>query len=308
MKIRILLTSFILWCSVSLGQVPYLLGVGPIIHFEDTSTTKYILIDTSVTTNIWQIGHPGKTLFDSAYSATDAIVTDTLLNYPINNLSSFTMTLLRSQGYMDIMFFHKFNTDTLFDGGTIEISLDNGMTWGNVIDSSFLSQYQMETMMGVSFNFYSPGDSIRSLNNQPGFSGNSNGWIFSSFGIFYQDSNFDLDTFLLRFVFASDSLENHKEGWMIDDLVPAANHTGFEEHVKDKVIIFPNPFAEEFTVRTLQHLNAEVALYDLTSRRVLKQQFTGAVTLRTTDLAKGLYIYEVRNQYGLFAKGKVIKN
>ncbi|MDA3953800.1 MAG: transposase [Bacteroidales bacterium] len=34
---------------------------------------------------IWQIGTPNKTFFDSAYSSPNAIITDTVNYYPINN-------------------------------------------------------------------------------------------------------------------------------------------------------------------------------------------------------------------------------
>lgn len=309
MKKRILVIFLLFSCCGSMAQVPYQLtfGVGPMIHFDDTSATKYVYIDSLNAANIWQIGIPGKILFDSAYSGPDAILTDTQNYYPSNNHSAFYLTLLRDEGFMYIQFWHQYNTDTLVDGGTIQISFDSGMSWGNVIDSSFLSLYQMAPNPGMAWNFYTRGDTIQSLGNQPGFSGNSIGWRYSAFSVFYQDANADLDTFLLRFVFASDSLNNSKEGWMIDNIIAGANHAGIKEYSPDKSSAFPNPFTNILTIHSSGKTVSEVALFDITSRKIVQRKFTGSITLNTWHLAKGLYIYEVRNKDGFFSKGKVIK-
>ena len=60
------------------------------IDFDSpNSQNNHIIIDTiSNPDNIWQIGVPSKTIFDSAYSLTHAIVTDTLNAYPVNDTSS----------------------------------------------------------------------------------------------------------------------------------------------------------------------------------------------------------------------------
>ena len=60
------------------------------INVPDSTIFK---IDTSVAGNIWQIGKPHKTIFDSAYSRPDAIVTDTIHDYPANNLSTFAIKI-----------------------------------------------------------------------------------------------------------------------------------------------------------------------------------------------------------------------
>src|SRR5690349_9118432 len=56
----------------------------------DTTTSK-ILFDTTHLNNIWQIGKPQKTAFDSAYSPLNVLVTDTINTYPINDTSIFTI-------------------------------------------------------------------------------------------------------------------------------------------------------------------------------------------------------------------------
>ena len=50
-------------------------------------------LDTSAS-NIWQIGKPQKIIFDSASTVPNAIVTDTINFYPINNISRFGIKIL----------------------------------------------------------------------------------------------------------------------------------------------------------------------------------------------------------------------
>ena len=53
---------------------------------------------------------------------------------------------------------------------------------------------------------------------------------------------------------------------------------------------------------------SEIILYDITSIKILHQKFTNSVSLNTEQLAKGLYLYEVRSKDGLRRKGKVVKD
>src|SRR4030042_4039316 len=105
----------------------------------DFETSKdYLFIDTAAT-NIWHICKPEKSFFDSAHSPTRAIVTDSSGYYPANNLSFFDLYI----GTFNIVWYpyntfieitHKFDTDTLTDGGFISVSCDRGKTWMNIIN------------------------------------------------------------------------------------------------------------------------------------------------------------------------------
>src|ERR1043165_9963954 len=124
----------------------------------DQSNELYITIDTA-SGNLWQIGNPGKSYFNDAWSAPNAIVTDTLQTYPANNTSVFQILLPFSfVGWAsEIQFKHRYQTTSNHDGGYIEFSHDNGQTWYNVIaDSAYLAQGgQIEL-----FNFYSASDTL----------------------------------------------------------------------------------------------------------------------------------------------------
>ncbi len=59
----------------------------------DTLTTSVIVNIVSDSSNVWQIGRPQKTIFDSAATLPNAIVTDTIGFIPLNNTSSFIISV-----------------------------------------------------------------------------------------------------------------------------------------------------------------------------------------------------------------------
>jgi hypothetical protein len=73
------------------------------------------------------------------------------------------------------------------------------------------------------------------------------------------------------------------------------------------ISIFPDPFVNELNVVMSKKEFFEITLYDITSRKTLQQKFKNSASLNTEQLAKGLYLYEVRNKNGVVNKGKVVK-
>jgi hypothetical protein len=79
-------------------------------------------------TNIWQIGTPQKSFFNSAYQNNTPILTDTSNFYPISRNDYFEIAIPLFDsiwGEVNLSFYHKYDTDTLKDGGIIEISFDS---------------------------------------------------------------------------------------------------------------------------------------------------------------------------------------
>ncbi|MFI5135825.1 MAG: hypothetical protein ACHQD9_08235 [Chitinophagales bacterium] len=77
---------------VSLHSEIYAQGVPLDENITFETPDSLLKIDTTAG-NIWEIGRPHKIFFDSAYSLPNAIVTDTLNPYPINNFSTFTIKI-----------------------------------------------------------------------------------------------------------------------------------------------------------------------------------------------------------------------
>ena len=73
-----------------------------------------------------------------------------------------------------------------------------------------------------------------------------------------------------------------------------------------EVNIFPNPATSQLTVSNDDKEPSQIIICDITSRKIMEDKFIGTTTLNIETLAKGVYIYEVRNGKEA-VKGKVVK-
>jgi len=275
------------------------------IDFEDTTKLSLIYIDTSLANNIWQIGNPSKTLFNSAYTSTNAIVTDTLNTYPVGNFSSFEITIHQDTVFPwggfripYIFFWHKYDTDSLKDGGYMEVSYDGGSVWFNIEDS-IIAPYDKF-----------PADTI--LGNEAAFTGSSNGWQFHwiYWGAWCLISS-PPDSILIRFNFKSDSINTIKEGWMLDNIEYGTTICGGvnEYNIGKIVTITPNPFSNS-TIIELSGGESNKAytftMYNVLGKKVQEFQFTGSkFKVDRGNLSEGLYIYMLYSDEGVIHTGKL---
>lgn len=80
-----------------------------------------------------------------------------------------------------------------------------------------------------------------------------------------------------------------------------------ENGITPELLLFPVPFSERLNITSNTNSSSEIILYDISSRKLFQQIFLNSTTLNTSQLAKGIYIYEVRNQEGIIKTGKVTK-
>ncbi|MCB0430851.1 MAG: T9SS type A sorting domain-containing protein [Flavobacteriales bacterium] len=204
----------------------------------DTSATNSIIIvmDTSAS-NIWQIGPPQKTIFNKPSTVPNAIMTDTIHPYPTNNHSSFMYTLppttFLGNSVLALQWMQKLDMDQGFDGGILEFSVDSGITWQNAFDNPYV------------YNFY--GFQKENKDTLPGgeyvFSGTDTTWrnIWLCFETSWMTQQ--TDSLKVRFTFTSDSIEQNREGWMIDNLISSITlfHTVNEKKPEQYMRISPSP-------------------------------------------------------------------
>ncbi|MFC2152850.1 hypothetical protein ACFLSE_10030, partial [Bacteroidota bacterium] len=215
------------------------------INFEDTNEFFRLEIDTvSNSNNIWQIGSPDKTIFKSAFSEPNVIITDSINCYPTNDTSSFIIKHAVDviSGFVNVHTAtiggrYYVNSDTLTDYGILEISPDNGETWINLIsDTTYLNKN--------CYTWWSP---------KPIFSGNSNSWVEFTVWVagFGPEFNMQIeDTVLYKFSFISDNNESNKDGLMFDNLHFEDWYEGINS-INIKQIIskaFPNPTNDWITI------------------------------------------------------------
>ncbi len=204
--------------------------------FDQSGWNQSIKIefDTS-STNIWQIGVPQKTMFNSAASLPNVLRTDTLNPYPPHNTSSFWFTIKPHSpgGILAIRWKQKLDMQFDFDGGKVEFSTNGGASWVNAIHNPYV--YNFFGYDNFNVDTLSNGDFV--------FSGTDASWkdIWLCFG-FSWINNFD--SLMLKFTFMSDIPNtNSREGWMIDNMQAHKTflHT-INENKSDKYIhVFPNP-------------------------------------------------------------------
>jgi hypothetical protein len=71
--------------------------------------------------------------------------------------------------------------------------------------------------------------------------------------------------------------------------------------------VYPSLFDKSLTIVENDGVPSRIILYDILSKKLLDQKFTNSITLNTAQLSNGVYLYQVINDNGEIASGKVIK-
>jgi hypothetical protein len=262
--------------------------------------------------NIWQLGKPNKVFFDSAYSCAYAIVTDTINSYPATNHSYFDVKIGSNNngpnGNRIIGFKHKFDTDSLKDGGYIEASYDNGKTWINVINQN--PDYR-PIWFGME-NMYSNNDLL--LNGKVGFSGKSKGWTYSRIQwVWVYVMKTIPDTIILRFNFISDSIQTNKAGWMIDDLMISRVDQGSSVNSISKLATYfeitPNPINEKTRIQIIGNsgINYSVSVLNILGQTVKNIEIINLEAILTREnMKQGIYFVQLKDENQILATKKIV--
>ncbi len=259
------------------------------INFDDTLCLSRVRLDTA-TSNLWQVGIPNKPSLDTTFCKTKLIVTDTVSPYPVNNNSTFTIVHIATSGdvygFKILSGLYYVQTDSLKDFGKIEVSVDKGSNWIDIINDTAYANYFVwhgakPVLTGRSFTCRSFSVQIGELRNIHNFN-----WG---------------DTLLYRFSFHSDSTFDNLGGLMFDQLC----FLDFVEGVTPiiyapiKSKIYPNPSSDNFTI---EFENPEkdiftLAVYDICSRPILKRDriTDNRLLLDTKTFAPGMYVYKLTN-------------
>jgi hypothetical protein len=249
------------------------------------------------TTNVWQFGMSPKIIFDSVVG----FVTDTINSYPVNTKSilEYKMPAWWYE-HPILMFEHKYESDSLNDGGYIQFSYDHGQNWhylgGDPWETSSIFVYAYYNYP----NMYGP---IQSTihDTLSAFTGN-NGWMWSAIQfnlpvVMQGDESFKTggqipDTLYFRFIFESDSIDSGKAGWMIRNIVIAhANDNGWgavEENSLEKQLFYPNPAKDRITLNFDQSVDIQkVILYDIANKQT-ELNLTDNI-IATDNIPNGIY-------------------
>lgn len=234
---KIYLAAFIIlslvYDSTAQFYTQYFDGADTICDPNLQTSSICITIDND-SDNIWQVGLPQKLLFDSPSTYPNAMITDTINYYPPNNSSSFQFTIFpwSTWGILAIQWKQKLDMEDGFDGGKIEFSVDNGITWQNAFNNPHV------------YNFYGfqPASQDTLPNGDFVFSGTDASWsdIWLCYDMTWLSIN---DSIKIRFTFLSDSIDTYQEGWMIDNMLSHITmiHTVGEVEQEKYLNVYPNP-------------------------------------------------------------------
>jgi len=258
--------------------------------------------------NIWQIGKTTKFGTSESRDTSCAIMTDSINAYPINNFSAFKVNVFSTTLFgswdmynINFKFWHKFDTDSLKDGCWLEFSEDSGITWKKLdsLSGGFpLNHFQNQwTACNLYNNNLTTVDFDTIQGGTKAWSGNSNGWRHTALWL---NMTFPVSKFrngpinAIRFVFQSDSINNNKAGWIIDDFGYGWIETwgAVQDYsLYNQLPIYPNPSTGIFTISYPSHyVKGNIKVYDIHGRKLIDQALSPQLDL--SKYANGLYYYK----------------
>jgi hypothetical protein len=230
MKSNFLLLCFLIanFCTFAQYHFQYFDGADTI-----PQQSVFIRLDTD-SSNIWEIGKPQKTIFSTAKTVPNTIVTDKVNPYPKNNLSRFQFSCLsyNNWGVSALQWAQKFDMSQNADGGMVEFSFDGGNIWLNAFNNPYV------------YNFYGFDTANKGTlaNGMLGFTGRDTAWkdIWLCFNNSWSSQ---FDSIIVRFTLVSDSVEETKEGWLVDNIIvkPTIIHTAVTPISAEYLKVYPNP-------------------------------------------------------------------
>jgi hypothetical protein len=285
MKITSFLVTFVLYIHLN-AQIDPFLGIVQMDACDFTDTCAYVVIPDPAN-NLWVRGESQKTTLTHNDKV---MITDSVYTYPNGTSASFEVHWPAWQQYpfsLIMSFHHSMDSDSLLDGGIIEVSRDYGASWTNVIEDQ-------TNMLFLSNQLYTSSDTL--FTGEKGFSGTfvdrytEIEWVWM-----FPIKDIPTDTMYYRFRFISDSINNQKEGWMISDIAfsYADLGTGLEELSLFDFSIAPNPSnglievnsASEMEKAILRDLNGNIVQVDLLGNKKV---------LNYSGLSKGIYFLQLQ--------------
>ncbi len=257
-------------------------------NFEDTSYRPVITIDTvNYHHNNWQVGKPNKTVFDSALTLPNALVTDTANPYRANDTSVFYIKLPKYIGFNwfgGVSFFYQLDIDTNAKA-TVEASSDTGRTWINVVTQDVAHPLQWDAT-------------------KPRLDTSTNGWQEFSLR-FPWGAFFTGDSVFLRFTFISGSNDSSKDGWMIDNLGIHYDWEGAVPQIANNNLfsIYPNPSKGTINIHTNKQGagGGSVSVTDMMGKEVYKIDKLPQSGQLNLQIPNGTYLlkYSAGDEYGV---------
>lgn len=263
------------------------------MNFEDPSTFTFSYSDS-----FWQIANPNKLVFNASWSGTNALLTDSVLSYPINTDASF---VIHVKPWTTMNFFISFNHRLDLDVGDsahIEFSIDS-IEWVNYCDLGVI----FKTYYKTDLNTQQSEEAIFGEN--PVFTDTTTSWQQISFWLMYNFpvKNIFTEDLFIRFRLNSDSIPSSHDGWMIDDVYMGwfMFGSGIDESVQcNHVFIYPNPIVDvlHFTWEDCV-FPVSIHCFDMVGKKIFEVK-SSDYSIQIPTILPGLYtflFYDAQGKY-----------
>jgi hypothetical protein len=260
--------------------------------------------------NTWQVGNTVKYESDSSHANEIVIVTDTINSYPDTVDNHFLLSIPAGvNGWAEgiLSFYHIYDTDSLIDGGFIEISYDDRQTWKNVVFDFNHVHYNFTGL-------YSETDTI--TGSIPAYSGRSLDWKYTELhwiwiALVKKNGSEQYGKPVLKFRFRSDANNTNKNGWLIKNIVfrgydagSAVQYTG-----TPGMTVFPNPVNDRLYMNIPMVFEVPtIRIYSLEGILKMEGEVRNLSGIDLSALAAGLYFYQCESGGNIIGTGKIIKH
>ena len=248
--------------------------LGDTAHFN---FSNWIYIDNiKYPNNKWQIGRPNKTVFSSAYSLPNAIVTDTIFPCSPNDTSVFILKIPKNPwlGLISLSFHYKLNVDS-GDIAQMEWSGDTGLHWTNILTDSNGLFSGTPSLITTSTSW----DSMRLYPYYP---------PWESFAPY-------VDTYYIRFTYIADSSTLPRDGWMIDNFYFSydGESVPYITSMENRVSIHPSPASTNLNISSSKPIT-QITITNLLGEVVFTKYYNKEeVQVDVSGLPNGLYFIKI---------------
>lgn len=258
------------------------------------------------TKNCWEQGTPAKNIIQGAHAGTGAWITELNLNYLQNDSSGLFLPVfvVDTVNCYHISFWSYTLTEAQKDGGVVEYSYDYGATWIRLGIYWEPNWYDEATCTGLG-----PGP-------QPNFGGTTAGWVLKERDVRFNQAG----PVVFRFRFGSNG-NIQSEGWAIDDVcfarIPPCT-VGMEEQEQNGLALedaYPNPSGTTTNVGynlpesgTVNLVLRDVLGNEIQTQQVDQQQGYNTWTIDVSNLADGIYFYELQFEGQIITKRLVVSH
>lgn len=260
----------------------------------------FLHLDSIYPAGCWQVGHPNKPVFTSAYSEPNALVTDTLSPHMDSTTCYAQFTMVAE--FPDVLgksisFKYWSDMDSLLSFGWIEKQNSYTHAWNRLpISDAYLIWFE------------EAGELL--TDSGAVFTGRTFGWHDARLHIeclgVLMEENMDRgggwsDTMRLRFAFRGATNTEGRDGWMIDnvDVTPIQCTGGTVEQFRSALVAFPDPADDQVTLRYTDEggTGALVDILRADGTLVKRERWAASktMTLPTSSLPSGIYAVIVRS-------------